>query len=215
MCVAQPTVKPPPMLTDVVSMTSRPHWQHLLAGCVSIAMLLVAFVGGRRVPLLGYADLGFHELGHLLTVPFGTTISFLMGSGTQVLVPLGLAGYFWFKRRDMLAAGLMLVWTATSMQDASVYIADAPYQRLPLIGGHHDWAYLLNQWNVIDRAEGIAGFVWFVGLMVGIGGLAPVAWRPATEVFARVEQHRRRRYAASLPIRRARRFDPPWTKRRT
>ncbi len=27
--------------------------------------------------------------------------------------------------------------------DVSIYIADAPFQRLPLIGGSHDWAYLL------------------------------------------------------------------------
>ncbi len=198
---------------DVDFMTSRPLWHHLAGGGVAVAMLIIAFGAGRRVPLLGYADLGFHELGHLVTALLGTTISFLMGSGTQVLVPLGLAAYFWLKRRDLLATGLMLVWGATSLQDASVYIADAPYQRLPLIGGHHDWAYLLGHWGVVHRAEDIAGFVWFVGLAVGVGGLIGIAWRPAAAVLQRFETTRDRRYAATLPVRRIRRIEPPWTKR--
>jgi hypothetical protein len=97
-------------------------------GGVAVCLLFgwIAFGRGTRVPLLSLVDLGFHELGHLLTYPFPDVITAMMGSVTQVAVPVGLAAYFLVLRRDQLAAGLCLVWAATSAQDASVYIADAP-----------------------------------------------------------------------------------------
>ena len=149
----------------------------LIAGVGGACFLLFwPFVLGRRVPLLGWADLGFHELGHLVASPFGTVIHFLAGSTTQVLVPIGLAGYFWLSQRDPLGTGLMLAWAATSLQDASVYIGDAPYQRLPLIGGHHDWSFLLGRWHLIDEAAGIASMVWFIGLLSGLAALETLAY---------------------------------------
>ena len=185
-------------------MSRRPLWHHLAASAAALAMLFYAFVLGRRVPLLGYADLGFHELGHLLAGMFGRTFSFLMGSGTQVLVPAGLAVYFWVKSRDRLATGLMLVWAATSMQDASVYIADAPYQRLPLIGGHHDWAYLLGHWGIVDRAPDVAGTVLSFGVVAGVVGLAMIAALPTRALWARAEDRWRRFRARDLPVRKVR-----------
>lgn len=139
-------------------------------------MMFFAFVLGRDVPLLGLVDLGFHELGHLVTTPFGKTFSFLMGSGMQILVPAGLALYFGMLRRDGLAAGLMAVWMGTSMQDVSVYVGDAPFQRLQLIGGEHDWAYLLTHWRVLDRAQDLAGMAWTLGLVAALFGLAWIGY---------------------------------------
>ena len=144
-----------------------------LAGLAGISFLLwFPFVQGRRVPLLWAADLGFHELGHLLARPFGETIHFLAGSSTQVLVPAVLAAYFWIWQRDHMATGLMLAWTAAAAQDAAVYIADAPQQLLPLIGGHHDWNYLLSHWHALDVAAPIARTVWLIGLTAGLIGIA-------------------------------------------
>lgn len=144
-----------------------------IAGLVGISFVVwYPFVQGRRVPLLWAADLGFHELGHLLATPFGEVVHFLAGSSTQVLVPAGLAVYFWFAHRDSLATGLMLAWTAAAAQDASVYIADAPLQALPLIGGHHDWNYLLSRWNALDAADEIARMVWVAGLGAALAGIA-------------------------------------------
>lgn len=165
----------------------RPLWNYTLAAAGALAMMFFAFILGRDVPLLGLVDLGFHELGHLITAPFGRTFSFLMGSGTQILVPAGLAAYFAIMRRDQLASALMLVWMGTSMQDVSVYVADAPYQRLQLIGGEHDWAYLLTKWRVLGRAEDLGGMVWTLGLLAAVGGLGWIGyeawkrWRPATK----------------------------------
>ncbi len=63
-----------------------------------------AFVRGTRVPLLRLADLGFHELGHLLTYTLPDVITAAMGSITRVLVPVGLAVYFLMVRRDLLGS---------------------------------------------------------------------------------------------------------------
>lgn len=152
----------------------RDHRRSIIASLFVVAALTIAFAFGHRLPIFGLVDLGFHELGHMLATPLGQTVHFLAGSTTQVLVPLGLGAYFWLSQRDEVASGLMLGWAATSMQDASVYIADAPFQRLPLIGGHHDWAFLLGRWDMIEMADELAAFVWFSGLLVGLTGLGIV-----------------------------------------
>jgi hypothetical protein len=146
-----------------------------VAGCLVLGWF--AFVRGTRVPLLGLVDLGFHELGHLLTYPFPDVITAMMGSVTQVAVPLGVALYFLYFRKDRLAGGLCLAWAATSAQDASVYIADAPAQSLPLLGdGIHDWAFVLGRWHVIDRAAAIASGVKAFGLAMLFAGFAICLW---------------------------------------
>ena len=151
-------------------------WRYV-AGLGVIGFLLwFPFVRGVRVPLLWAADLGFHELGHMLAIPFGTTLHFLAGSTTQVLVPAGLAVYFWLWQRDAMASGVTLAWAASSAQDASVYIADAPSQSLPLIGGHHDWNYLLSQWQLLDSSAGIARSVLALGALLGVAAVAVAAF---------------------------------------
>ena len=161
------------------------HWKEGVAALVAVVMLWIAFVGGNRIPLLGSFDLGIHELGHLITSPFGEVASFFMGSGLQVLVPFGLAGYFWFWQHDRLSSGLLMVWGATSMQDVGVYIADAPYQSLQLIGGTHDWWYLLSHFEKIAWANEISRGVWLIGLAVGVIGLGLIVTPPAMSVWSR------------------------------
>ena len=143
---------------------------------------------GNRVPLLGGVDLGFHELGHMLTYAFPDLMTSMMGSITQVAVPLGLAIYFAWRRKDLLGTGICLAWAGTSAQDVSEYIADAPYEYLPLIGGQHDWAYILGpeQFNMLDSADTVAGTVKTLGLLLLIAGTLTCAAGPF------VEQRRRK-----------------------
>jgi hypothetical protein len=176
-----------------------------VAGVLACALMgFFPYVQQRRVPLLGGVDLGFHELGHMLTYVFPDIISALMGSVFQVAVPLGLAVYFGLRRRDLLAAGLCLAWAGASAADASVYIADAPFQRLPLIGGSHDWAYLLGPaaFHNMDGAAAIAGTVKAVGAVLILAGIAlcfrgPFQHRlsletgPATRTVGMVREPRR------------------------
>ena len=156
--------------------TWRLHRRESLAVVVVAALLVRAFVVGEHIPLLSYVDLGFHELGHMLAIPLGTVVHFLAGSVAQIAIPAGLAAYFWHRTSDRTAAGVMLAWAATSAQNVSVYMADAPYRRLPLIGGTHDWWFLLGRWDSLDVASGLAAMVWFIGLLVGLAGLAVCGW---------------------------------------
>ena len=152
-------------------------WKNLwryVAGVLGCAVMgYFPFVQQRKVPLLGGVDLGFHELGHMLTYVFPDIISALMGSVFQVAIPLGLAAYFGLRRRDLMAAGLCLAWAGTSAVDVSVYIADAPFQRLPLIGGSHDWAFLLGPagFDSMRGAAGIASAVKVAGALLVLAGI--------------------------------------------
>jgi hypothetical protein len=142
-----------------------------LAWCVVLGW--IAFVRSSSVPLLALVDLGFHELGHLVTYPLpwdGFTAA--MGTIAQIGVPLGLAGYFAY-RRDRVGASVCLAWAGTAAQNGSVYIADAPYERLPLIGGDHDWAFLLSPH--LDWAAPLATAVRFGGLVALLAGVALAA----------------------------------------
>ena len=139
------------------------------------------FVRGVRVPLLGHFDFGMHELGHLLFIWAGEVVHFLAGSVWQVVVPLGLAVYFWLVRRDLAASAVLVAWTGASMHDVSVYIADAPYERLPLIGGDHDWAFLLHRWDQMHLAEPLAGWVAGIGGLLVVSAIALAAGGPWLE----------------------------------
>ena len=183
-------------------MHDRPTWDNLwkwlvgLTACGGLGWF--AFVRGENVPLLWMVDLGFHELGHLVTRWLPEVVMAMAGSINQVAVPLGIAVYFLWARRDLLAGALCLAWASTSAQNASVYIADAPYQRLQLIGGFHDWAFVLgpDHFNVLNRAAFIGGAVKYFGILmwlvavglcvaglcgVGIGPTAPTAAGPTDD----------------------------------
>ena len=147
-----------------------------IAGCLLLAWFSV--VRGVRVPLLGLADLGFHELGHLLTYPFPDVVTAAMGSIAQVAVPLGLAAYFALVRGDLVASGLCLAWAGTSARDVAAYIADAPYQRLELIGGEHDWAFVLGpeHLDALDAAGSVAAAMGVAGVLLLLAGAGCCLW---------------------------------------
>jgi hypothetical protein len=152
-----------------------PRWAPSLATAAGVLMLgWFAFVKGVRVPILGMVDLGVHELGHMLFFWAPRLVMVCMGNGTQSLMPLTIAVCFGVFRRDWPACGLCLAWCGTTLQDASVYIADAPYQALPLLKENsiHDWAYVLGaeQFYALDKAGLIASCVKGVGLAFLVAG---------------------------------------------
>ena len=133
-----------------------------------LAMGYFAFVRQEQVPLLWAADLGFHELGHMLTMFWAPRfVVAAAGSFMQVAVPLGLAGYFHRFRRDRVGVSLMLAWAGTSMANVAVYVADAPYQQLELLGGPggHDWAYIFGPeaLNNLAASGPFSTIVWICG----------------------------------------------------
>lgn len=151
-----------------------PAWQLVAGAAVCCVLGWFAFVRGTAVPVLSLVDLGFHELGHLLTYVLPDVVTAMMGSITQVAVPWGLAAYFFVVRGDFFGGVLCLAWAGTSAQNASVYVADAPWQELQLIGGYHDWAFVLGPENfdALDRAADIAAVVKGAGLLMLLNALA-------------------------------------------
>ena len=173
---------------------------HGLAVGAAIAWCLlagwIAFVQGRSIPLLSLVDLGFHELGHLLTYPFADRITAVMGSVSQVGVPLGLSIYFAWIRSDRIATSVCLTWAATAARDVSVYVRDAPYERLELIGGEHDWAFLLA--GHLDWAAPLATSVRFSGLLLLVAAIALALAGPAFEAHRRTAVERLTRRTAPV-----------------
>lgn len=148
-------------------------WTGAAGAAVCSVLGWFALVRGTSVPILSLADLGVHELGHLLTYVFPDVVTAMMGSIFQVAVPWALAAYFFVARRDVFGGTVCLAWAGTSAQNASVYIADAPWESLPLIGGYHDWAFVLGpeHFDVLHRAADIAAVVRTVGLVMLLNAL--------------------------------------------
>jgi hypothetical protein len=161
-----------------------------VAGAVAWCLLLgwVSYGRGAPVPLLSLVDLGFHELGHLVTYVFADTITAVMGSVAQVAVPLGLASYFAWIRSDRIATSVCLTWAATSARNVSEYIRDAPYERLDLIGGDHDWAFLLA--GNLDRAAPLADLVSRFGFALLVGAFFLALAVPFLEHHRHHRHHR-------------------------
>lgn len=172
----------------------RSRVQLLAALPVMAALALFALVRGTRVPLLGWLDLAVHEFGHVATAWLPEAVNLAMGSVVQAGLPLGIAAGLWWRSHDPLGAGLALGWAATSLQDASTYIADAPFQRLPLIGGVHDWGTLLGpaHLDAMWAADDLAALTWALGLctwLAGVALLARQAWRDPAGRGSRVTSH--------------------------
>jgi hypothetical protein len=183
-------------------------WRPLAAAVAIVVMAFFVYVRNTRVPLLGYVDLGFHELGHLVgyIFPISERLTAALGSITQIAVPVGLAVYFLWWRKDRVAGALMLAWAGTSAWDASVYIADAPYERLQLIGGDHDWAFLLGptEFNNYAIADDLAAFVEFTGAIALIAGLLISLAVPARPWLENWKADKRTERVSDLPVREVR-----------
>lgn len=134
------------------------------AGLASAAILILGILAHLSgfVPLLSLVDLGFHELGHLLTYWLPDLVTAAMGSVAQIAVPASLAYYFW-RRHEKPSAALMIAWAGSSARNVAIYIGDAPFERLQLIGGDHDWAFIFHHFDAMTVAPRVAGLVGFLG----------------------------------------------------
>ncbi len=144
------------------------------------------------MPVLRWIDLAIHEFGHVATYVFPDLVTAMMGSITQVALPLAISAYF-LRRRELVSGMLCLAWAGTSARDASVYIGDAPYERLPLIGGMHDWAFALGPegFDALGSAGAVAGVVRAAGLVMVLAAVAGCLARPAADRPSRPRGERR------------------------
>jgi hypothetical protein len=125
---------------------------------------------------LQMVELGLHESGHWALIWAPRILYFLGGTIAQIGVPLAVGAYLALRMRDPLGGAAGLAWAGLSCHGAAVYIADAPYERLQLVGGDtHDWAWLLGPeaFGAIDAAGPLSQTVRTAGILMVA---AAVAW---------------------------------------
>ena len=182
-------------------------WWWIVSAAVVVLIGVLSVRSGARVPFLWGVDLGIHEFGHLVTFWAPWPVTAVAGSVFQVAFPLGLAAYFLFARNEPWAAAPLLAWAGASSRNVAVYIADAPFQRLELLGGpgvKHDWATLLAGPGLRFTAP-LAGAVEFVGWLLIVAGLLLATVPPVRETAMRVRADRKAAAdlarQATLPVR--------------
>lgn len=136
----------------------------------------------ERYGFLDSLDLAIHETGHLVFGPFGELIGYFGGTLMQLIVPLVFAGYF-FRKGDRHAATVALWWLAQNCWNISVYVSDARAQELTLVGGgEHDWTYLLDRFDLLEKDLAIGRAIHLVGVVLYIlsiiGGVTPAGEVP-------------------------------------
>ena len=153
------------------------------------ALLLIAVWGwfalvkGDQTPIFVYLNIAVHEIGHVLFRPFGELTMLMMGSGTEVLFPLGVGVYFLLRKRDLVATAVAWAWAGSALASAATYIGDADDGRLALLGATGpdaagDWERILGVefFDKVFLADRIAGIVRTLGFVLWIAALGFAIW---------------------------------------
>ena len=130
--------------------------------------------------LLDALDLAIHEAGHVFFGIFGEFMGFLGGTLFQLLVPLTFLLYF-LQRHDRFAVAVVLWWIGQNCWNISVYVKDARSMELPLVGGYHDWNYLLDAVGLLHRDQQIGQIVFGLGVLCYLVAMVwgwQAVWRP-------------------------------------
>ncbi len=127
------------------------------------------FQGREHLPFIIWTvdiiDLFIHEGGHFVFGFLGRVIYFMGGSLMQVVLP-ALTVWVFLKSgfRTLIAT---LYWLGQNLVNVSVYIADAPYKRLPLISDSaiHDWNWIFNHFGAMNLAAPVSTTVFVAGII--------------------------------------------------
>lgn len=123
--------------------------------------------------------LAFHEMGHLIFAFAGHFIGSLMGSGTQVLVPIIVVILF-YRQRDYFGMSVGGFWLAFSLFDLANYVGDARSMDLPLVGfvedPEHDWHYLLSTTGLLSLDTTFAFLIRAAATLIGLASFAFAVW---------------------------------------
>ena len=125
--------------------------------------------------------LPIHETGHLVFMAFGQYLYAAGGSLFQLIFPGIFVGYFLWKKQRY-SATVPLWFVGVSAVDLVSYIKDAPYGEIELIGGEHDWSYLLGETRWMHAAGKIGDAVLhFGGLCMMIAVVLGIWWSRESE----------------------------------
>jgi hypothetical protein len=137
--------------------------QWMVAAAITGALAWLTFATHGWIPILSPFDLVVHEIGHVLFVWAPTLLMQMGGSITQVALPLVIAAGFWW-RHDDFAVIVLLAWAAESLNNVSIYVADAQDMVLSLVGDDgsgagHDWHNILGTLGRLESTDAIANAV--------------------------------------------------------
>ncbi|HEU4521013.1 MAG TPA: hypothetical protein VFT12_03355 [Thermoanaerobaculia bacterium] len=123
--------------------------------------------------------LAFHEMGHLLFSFAGHFIGSLMGSGTQVLIPVIVIVVF-YRQADYFGMAVGGFWLSFALFELAVYVADARAMELPLVGftddPEHDWHYLLSTLGLLNLDTTLAFLTRVAATLTALASLAFGVW---------------------------------------
>lgn len=167
-----------------------------------LAYLVYAEVKFLRDPLSGSMfsgiTLAFHEMGHLIFNFMGDFIGTLMGSGTQLLIPIVVMILF-YRQEDYFGIAVGGFWLSFSLFELAAYVGDARAMELPLVGftsdPEHDWHKLLSTVGLLRFDTFFAFLTRVAATAFGVVSLAFAVWlllAMAGKNFPRVDSSARR-----------------------
>lgn len=124
--------------------------------------------------------LGFHELGHVIFGFAGHFIGSLMGSGTQVLVPIIVIVIF-YRQDDYFGIAVGGFWLSFSLFELANYVGDARAMEMPLVSlgaddPEHDWNYLLGAMHMLPLDHALAVLLRLIATAAGVASFAFAVW---------------------------------------
>jgi hypothetical protein len=174
---ASETTSPARLLEQAAAWARGRNW---LVRAPLLALFAYMLVRYLRDPLYDTLfdglNLGIHEMGHYLFLPFGEVMTVLGGSLLQCLAPL-IAAYLFYRQRDFFAISVAFCWLSTNLFGVATYAADARSQVLDLVSPGsdeptHDWHWLLGHWGMLgdDRAIGrLLRLAAILSMLLGLG----------------------------------------------
>ncbi|MBU0618333.1 MAG: hypothetical protein KKI02_11495, partial [Planctomycetes bacterium] len=148
----------------------------------------LAYVGVRLAMAPEYwsifhpLNLVIHEMGHPLFGWLGELPGVAGGTILQLAAPVLAAGIL-ARQSDYFGITVCLCWLDTNLYHVGAYMADAVVQELPLVQmgfqsepAQHDWAFMLERWDLLDRAEQLGWWTERLGDLAMLAGLAAGAW---------------------------------------
>ena len=135
--------------------------------------LFAAAVNYQNFNIFKGVNMAIHEAGHILFSMFGDFIAIAGGTILELLLPLVFALYFYL-RKELYSSAIVTLWLGYSFFDVAIYANDAQKMALPLLGDDpsgHDWHNMLSMLNLLTLTPQIAGFIYFLGVLIMIFGL--------------------------------------------
>lgn len=117
---------------------------------------------------LDSVNLIFHEAGHTIFFFFPQFVAVLGGTLLQLIVPI-LCILHLYSQNHYYSSALMSFWLGQNLVEISLYARDAVSMNLPLLGGDeviHDWNFMLSQMGMLNKADGVANVIYFVGILI-------------------------------------------------